>query len=392
MKKQVKYPLSDSSWNEDEIQSIESVLRSGMFTMGEKVQKFESLFSKYFGAKYAIMVNSGSSANLITIASLFYSDRLKRGDEVIVPAVSWPTMYYPLHQFGLKIKFIDIDINTLNIDCSKIEDAISLKTKALFVVNLLGNPNDFNKLTDICVNNNLILIEDNCESLGAKYNNRFTGTFGIMGTFSTFYSHHICTMEGGIILTDEEDIYHYLLSLRSHGWTRNIPNNSKIHEKSPAKFYEYFNFILPGYNLRPLEIEAAAGICQINKISEIISNRRANAKYFIEKISGFNNMNTINEVGESSWFGFPIILKNSLMGKRDIIVNKLISEGIEVRPIVCGNFTRNKVINYMDYEIYGDLKNSDYIHNNGFFIGNHSVLIKDKINMFFDIIERYFDK
>jgi len=388
MQNKIKYPLSDSTWDENQIRSIESVVKSGMFTMGKKVQIFEFQFAEYFGAKFAVMVNSGSSANLISIASLFYSNRLTRGDEVIVPAVSWPTMYYPLHQFGLKIKFVDIDINTLNIDYSKIESAISQKTKALFVVNLLGNPNDFNKLTEICINKNLILIEDNCESLGAKYNNNYTGTFGIMGTFSTFFSHHICTMEGGIILTNEEDIYHYLLSLRAHGWTRNIPLNSKLHEKSSDKFYEYFNFILPGYNLRPLEIEAAAGICQINKISKIVSNRRANAKYFLEKISNFSCMATVTENGESSWFGFPIILQNSLMEKRDIIVKKLISEGIEVRPIVCGNFTRNKVINYMDYEIVGDLQNSNYIHDNGFFIGNHSVLIYDKIDMFFNLIKK----
>ena len=164
------YPLSDDTLNKEEIEAIKEVIESRRFTMGPKTREFEDKFASYFGSKYAVMANSGSSANLISIASLIYSGRLKRGDEVIVPAVSWSTTYFPLYQYGLKLKFIDIDINTLNIDVDQIENAISEQTKAIFAVNLLGNPNDFDRIIDICNKHNLLLIEDNCEAMGAKYN------------------------------------------------------------------------------------------------------------------------------------------------------------------------------------------------------------------------------
>ena len=179
-------------------------------------------------------------------------------------------------------------------------------------------------------------------------------------------------MEGGVLVTDNEELYHYMLSIRSHGWTRNLPENSKLYCKSSNNFYESFNFILPGYNLRPLEIEAAVGIEQINKIEDIVNNRRSNAKTFIKLLKGNPNIIIQKEIGMSSWFGFSIVLVNKLEGKRNEIIEILNNNGIEVRPIVAGNFTRNNVIKYMDYEISGELINADYIHDNGFFVGNHS--------------------
>lgn len=373
-----KYKLSDNSWDGKELQAIQRVIHSNQYTMGAEVKEFEKRFAAYFGSKYAIMVNSGSSANLLAIAALCYSGKLKKGDEVIVPAVSWSTTYYPISQLGLKLRFVDIDRETLNIDLDKIEDAITENTKAIFAVNLLGNPNHFDKLNSICENNDLLLIEDNCEALGAKFNNKHCGTFGIVGTFSTFFSHHICTMEGGVVATDDEKLYHFMLAIRAHGWTRNLPKNSKLYKKSENPFYESFNFIIPGYNLRPLEIEAAVGIEQIKKIDKIITNRRKNAKIFKDMFKSNPSILIQKEISESSWFGFSIVLINELAGKRDMVVSKLQENGIEVRPIVAGNFTRNKVIEYMDYSIAGNLKNADYIHENGFFVGNHSILVNRK--------------
>ena len=386
--KLIEYPLSDNTWDQEEIDAINAVVESRQFTMGLKTKEFEEKFAKYFGIKYAIMVNSGSSANLIAIAALFYTGKLKKGDEVIVPAVSWSTTYYPLHQYGLKLKFVDIDIDTLNIDVNQIENAISKHSKAIFVVNLLGNPNDFDRIINICNKYNLLLIEDNCEAMGAKYNGKYTGTFGAIGTFSTFFSHHICTMEGGVAVTDDEELYHYMLSLRAHGWTRDLRKESKIYQKSDNEFYESWNFILPGYNLRPLEIEAAIGIKQIEKIAKIVKTRRKNADYFVEMFKDNKNISIQKEIGDSSWFGFAIIVKNELKGKRDKIVEKLKENGIEVRPIVAGNFTRNPVINFMDHEICGNLDNADYIHDNGFFIGNHSVEIKEELDYLFEILDK----
>ena len=196
-------------------------------------------------------------------------------------------------------------------------------------------------------------------------------------------------MEGGVAVTDDEELYQYLLSLRAHGWTRDLPANSKLYKKSSNSFYESFNFILPGYNLRPLEMEAAIGIKQIKKIDQIIKIRRKNADYFAEMFKYNKNISIQKEIGESSWFGFAIILKNEFESKRSKIVEKLSENGIGVRPIVAGNFTKNPVIKYMDYKISGKLENADYIHENGFFVGNHPVDIKGKLDFLYTVLSKF---
>jgi len=366
-----RYPLAKDTWDNEEIEAINEVIRSKRYTMGPKVREFEQKFADYFGSKYAVMVNSGSSANLLAVASLVYSGRLNRGDEVIVPAVSWSTTYFPLYQLGLKLKFVDIDIETLNISLNKLQTAISEKTRAIFAVNLLGNPNDFEEIQSIISNRDIILLEDNCESMGAKFHDKYTGTFGLLGTYSTFYSHHICTMEGGMVVTNDEELYHYMLSIRAHGWTRDIPKDSKIYSKRDDEFYELFNFVMPGFNMRPLEMEAAIGIKQLEKLDGFISERIRNAAIFKEKFKSNENVLVQKEIGKSSWFGFSLVLRNDLEGKRDVVVKKFKELGIETRPIVAGDFTKNKAIEYMDYEIHEQLINADYIHKNGFFIGNN---------------------
>ena len=214
----INYKLAMDTWDEEEFKAINRVIESNRFTCSSEVELFEQEFSEYFGSSTATMVNSGSSANLVAIASLIFSDKydLKKGDEVIVPAVSWATTYTVLYQHGLKLRFVDIDLKTFNLDLNEVEAAITPNTKAIFAVNLLGNPNEFNKLIDICKEHNLILIEDNCESMGAKYKNKYTGTFGVIGTFSTFYSHHMATMEGGMAVTDDFELKDIMTSIRSH--------------------------------------------------------------------------------------------------------------------------------------------------------------------------------
>lgn len=386
-----KYLLSDDTWDKEELDAIDEVIKSNFFTMGEKVKKYEKEFAEKFGTKYAVMSNSGSSANLLAIAALVYSKKLKAGDEVIVPAVSWSTTFFPLAQYNLKLKFVDINIETLNIDVEKLKDAITEKTRAIFAVNLLGNPNQFKEILDICEQNSIILLEDNCESMGANYEGKKLGTIGLIGTYSTFYSHHLCTMEGGVTVTDDEELYHYMLSIRAHGWTRNLPENSKIYKKKEDPFYESFNFIMPGYNLRPLEMEAAIGSVQLKKLDKIIDQRRKNANYFKEKMKKFANIQIQKEIEESSWFGFALILKGEYEGKRQELVEVLRNYQIEVRPIVAGNFTRNKAIDFLNYEIFKELKNADYIHENGLFVGNHSVDNQENIDILIKAIEE-FDK
>lgn len=368
----MKYKLSDDTWNEHEISAIHTVLDANMFTMGERVREYEQRFAGKFGVRYALMVSSGSAANLLAAAALVYSGKLKKGDEVIVPAVSWSTTYFPLFQMGLKLRFVDIDRHTLNMDTEKLAAAVTDKTRMICLVHLLGNPNDFDKIEKICTDRDIIIMEDNCESLGAEYKGRMAGTMGLIGTFSTFYSHHLCTMEGGMAVTNDEELYHYMLCIRAHGWTRNLPKDSKIYSKSENEFYESYNFIVPGFNLRPLEMEGALGTEQLKKMDAIIAQRRENAAYFREKMSQFKDIRLQKETGISSWFGFSMVLEGKLAGRRDEVVKKLTEAGIEVRPIVAGNFTRNSVIRYFDYTISGELPASDEIHENGFFIGNHS--------------------
>jgi CDP-6-deoxy-D-xylo-4-hexulose-3-dehydrase len=305
--------------------------------------------------------------------------KLKSGDELIVPAVSWSTTYYPLQQYGLKLKFVDIDLETLNYNLNDLSKAISDKTKMIMVVNLLGNPNNFNVINKLIHNKDIFLVEDNCESMGATFNNQQTGTFGLMGTFSTFFSHHISTMEGGFVVTNNEELYHILLSLRAHGWTRDLPKENFISNKSDDWFKEAFRFILPGYNVRPLEMSGAIGIEQLKKLPKFLKERRKNAQIFIKLFNNHKDFIIQKDIDNSSWFGFSLIIKKESQLKREIIIKKLQNNGIECRPIVTGDFTQNEVLKYFDYEIHNELSNAKYLHENGFFVGNHQIPIENEI-------------
>ena len=383
------YPLATSTWDEKELEAIQGVINRDMYTMGESVASFEKDFCKFTGSKYAVMVSSGSTANLIATAALFYTKnpKLKQGDEVIVPAVSWSTTYYPLYQYGLKLKFVDIDLETLNYDLEALKEAISENTKMIMVVNLLGNPNDFDKIFEITKDKDIIVLEDNCESMGAEYKGKQAGTFGIMGTFSTFFSHHMATMEGGFVVTDDEELYHILLSLRAHGWTRNLPKENKVCTKSDNWFEESFRFVLPGYNVRPVEMSGAIGIEQLKKLPNFLAKRRENAKLFQELFSNHPDFIIQKDICNSSWFGFSLIIKPTSKLKRVDIVKKLMDAKIDCRPIVTGNFTRNDVMKYFDYEIHGELKNADYLHENGLFVGNHQIGLEDEIKYLAEVLK-----
>ena len=370
----MKYQLAADTWDQREIDAIQEVIAGGRYTMGPRVKQFENEFAQTFGVKHAVMVNSGSSANLLMIASLVLDDRydLNPGDEVIVPAVSWSTTYFPLAQYGLKAIFVDIDLDTLNIDPSKIAKAITPRTKAILAVNLLGNSCMYYALLDLANEFNLILLEDNCESLGATWEGRYLGTIGTMGTFSFFFSHHMQTMEGGMIVTNDDQTAQYLRSLRAHGWIRDLPDENSIYNKSGDPFEDSFKFVLPGYCLRPLEMSGAIGIVQLSKMPSMVEQRRLNAKVFNQEIGSIPDVITQMEIGKSSWFGFSIVLRGKLEGRRKEVLTLLTEAGVETRPIVAGNFTKNPVIKYIPHEISGELTNADYIDQNGFFIGNDS--------------------
>lgn len=393
--KEIFYPLATSSWDQLEIDAIQKVIKKGMYSMGSEVVACEKQFAAYLNSKYCVMVSSGSTANLIMVAALFYckNNPLKRGDEVIVPAVSWSTTYYPLYQYGLKLKFVDIDVETLNFDLTALEAAITDKTRLIMNVNLLGNPNDFDKINAMIKNKNIRLIEDNCESMGALFNKKQAGTFGLMGTYSCFFSHHIATMEGGFVTTDDEEFYHLLLCLRAHGWTRNLPKENHVTgTKSDNAFVESFKFVLPGYNVRPLEMSGAIGQEQIKKLPHFIEVRRKNAMTFVELFKNHPEYIIQKEIGESSWFGFSFVIRETSKINRLELIDYLTKNGVECRPIVTGNFAKNEVLKWFDYEIHGKLKNADRIDEHGFFVGNHQIDMTAQIRKLKVLMDQYVQK
>jgi len=379
-----RFPLATTSWDAAEYQAMQDVIASGQFSMGPKVKACEEAFAAYAGTRFSVMCNSGSSANLLMIAALRYTKnpalRLEKGDEVIVPAVSWSTTYSPLEQYGLHLRFVDIDLATLNFDLGALEAAITPRTRAIFCVNLLGNPNDFVAIQALADRHNLVVLEDNCESMGAEFNGRKTGSFGVMGSQSCFFSHHISTMEGGLVTTDDEELYHLMLSLRAHGWTRQLPvENQVVGRKGDDAFEESFRFVLPGYNLRPLEMSGAIGIEQIAKLPRLIKERRRNGTLLQQQLSDHPDLMIQQEIGKSSWFGFSLVIRPGSTMTRATLMQRLEALGFEYRPIVSGNFARKEVVRYFDHSIFGDLKNADHIDANGLFIGNHHYPIEEAV-------------
>ncbi len=391
--KETILPLAVSSWDEEEREAINKVIESDNFTMGKNVKAFEEEFASYHGSKYCVMVNSGSSANHLGLSSLFFrkqGPKLTQGDEVLVTSVSWSTTYSPLYYHGLKLRFVDIDIDTLNVDIKKLDQSITPKTKAIFAVNLLGNPNLYSEIQKIANENGLILIEDNCESLGAEYLGKKTGSFGLFGTCSGFFSHHMSTMEGGMITTDDEEIYHILLSIRAHGWTRNLPKINNLTKKLDDNFMESFRFILPGYNFRPVEFSGSLGRVQLKKLDKFIKQRRSNAKLFQDLFSKYSFIKIQKEIGQSSWFGFSMVVNEDSEISREALASFLTKNGIENRPIVAGNILHNPMVEYFDYSIGGNLTNADIVHKNGLFIGNHHYSLEDPLKKLDKLIKKNF--
>lgn len=387
----MKYSLSTNLWDKNDLNSIISLVNSGgQLTFSKNVKIFEEKFAKFIGAKYAVMVNSGSSANLIMIASIIFSNKydLKKGDEIIVPAVGWSTSYFPLQQYGLSLKFVDVDINTLNYDLVSLKKALNKKTKALLLINLLGNPNNYKAIKKIVANKKTIIIEDNCESLGAKFNKSFAGSTNLGSSYSFYFSHHISTIEGGMFVTRDRNLYELALSIRSHGWTRSLPKKNTLYKKDPNnKFYDQFSFILPGYNLRPTEINAVLGISQLKKLNKFIKIRRKNASLFYKYFKDDKNFIIQKEIGDSSWFGFSMIIKNKKIKRNDLCMY-LEKNGIENRPIVTGNFLKSKSIKYFSYK-YGKITNANIIHDKGFFVGNSQDDLTKKIIYLRKVIDQY---
>jgi CDP-6-deoxy-D-xylo-4-hexulose-3-dehydrase len=370
----VLYPLASTSWGQEELDAIARVVATGQFTMGDEVRRFEQAFAARFGVEHAVMTNSGSSANLVGVAALCHVDRrpLQRGDEVIVPAISWATTFHPLQQYGLKLRFIDVELDTLNMDVSKLERALTPRTRMVMAVSILGNPAALDVIRAFCDEHDLFFFEDNCESMGASLGGRLCGTFGDLGTFSTFYSHHISTMEGGLLVTNRAELASLARAIRNHGWARDCAQPSVADGRTARdEFFEAYRFIMPGYNVRPLEMCGAIGLEQLKKLDAMLEIRRANARLFTSLFGGDGRFILQREHGCSSWFSFTMILNPAGRLDRGRVMTAMRSAGIGFRMITGGSFLRHEAAKFFDYEVIGDLANADTAHDHGFFVGNH---------------------
>lgn len=391
--------LHEPTYDHVEINAVLKTLYSTRLTFGPISKKFEKNFSNYFKTKNSIFVNSGSSANLLAFSILtnpYFKKRMKPGDEVIVPALSWSTSVWPIIQMNLKPVFVDIDKDTMNIDPKKVEAAITKKTKCIMVIHTYGNPCNMDKILKIKRKHNLFLVEDTCESIGSKYKKNFCGTYGDIGTYSFYFSHHITTGEGGMMITKNDEIAKIGKMLRAHGWVRDLDHKSRnFYEKKFKKIDRKFLFANIGYNIRGSEIGASMGIIQLKRLNEIIKKRSKIANFWKNKFSKSKifKLQKTTPNSKHSWFGIPILIDEKYKNKINDIRLHLDRKNIETRPIICGNITKQPALKKFTFKIFGSLLNSDTIMSSSFAIGCHQNISKDNLNyankQFLEIEDKY---
>ena len=389
------FPLVKNPYRSKDIIKAIKVLKTGKLTMGTNVLNFEKEFTSKLKTNYSLMVNSGSSANLLAIQCLinpYRKKRLKIGDEIIVPSLCWSTSLWPIVQSGLKPIFVDIDKETLNINLADLEKKITKRTKGIMLVHVLGNSTDMTKLMKIKKKYKLILIEDTCESLGAQYKSKFLGTFGEFSSYSFYASHQISSGEGGMICCKDKSDYEIIKSLRSHGWSRNLSNEREISNNNPH-LDKRFIFYNSGFNLRPTEIAGAIGRSQFKDLFKFKKIRNLNRKNIVNLFKNNKKINRSikvikpNKNVNPSWFGLPLIVNKKNLLKK--LMLRLEKNGIETRPIISGNFLKQPSVKKYGLTKNIKFKNADYINNHGFFIG--LPFDKIKINIL-KKIERSFQK
>jgi CDP-6-deoxy-D-xylo-4-hexulose-3-dehydrase len=387
------YPLSMATYDVEEILAALDSMCTFRTTMWEKTKEFERQFSHVFGGSESIMVNSGSSADLLVAFALVNPETklLQPGDEVLVPSVTWPTQIWAPMMAGLKVRFVDTDPKSLNMDIDDLESKVGNKTRAISIVHLMGNPCDMDRVLSICRNHNLILIEDCCESLGARFKGKPVGTFGLSGTFSFFFSHHISTMEGGMIICSDNALSDTFRLLRAHGWARNAKYITIATRKDIDPRYMFLNW---GFNVRPTELQAGFGLEQIRRWPKFHAQRLQNVSYFQKYLGGLTDMMYLMEVNpesECSWFALPIMLTQNCPFKKSEFLSYLEEQGVETRPIVAGNLARQPVCELYPELQENDLPGADAVHERGFYLGLHpfeSVRNLDRLSEVFETFVR----
>ncbi len=375
------YPLNYATYGPEEITSALQSMLAFKTSMSDKCKLYENSFCEYIKSNKSIFVNSGSSADLLAISSLVKSPffNLNKGDKVLVPAITWPTQVWAIIQAGLEPILFDCNKETFNPDIESVPHEILRDCKCIFTTHILGTCGNLDLLRDICDSYNLILIEDSCESLGCKYKGQKVGTFGIMGTFSSFFSHHITTMEGGMICTDNQDLDLQIRLMRAHGWSRAIQggrleefcNSRKIDLSEYSNIDARYLFVDEGYNLRPTEVNASFGIYQLKKIDSFNKHRKILSKKFYNQISNLNNIKAplIEDFCEPCFMALPLTI-NSEKYNNKVAIKYLEDRGVESRPLIAGNIMRhpvNKIFNLLSSN--NNLLGADFHHLNSFYVG-----------------------
>jgi CDP-6-deoxy-D-xylo-4-hexulose-3-dehydrase len=382
------WKLQENVLSREDLDSLISFINeTNRFTQFTKVREFEKRFAKWQGCKYCVFVNSGSSANLVLINSLkelyFWHD----GDEIIVPAVTWSTNIAPIIQCGFKPVFVDVNLQDFSFDYNRIEENINSRTKAIFITHLVGFPSNIPLIQKIIKNRDILIMEDCCESQGANIDNIKVGNFGIGSTFSFYWGHHMTSVEGGMICTNNEELYRLAVLKRSHGLARELP--SYYHQNLKIKYPDIdfqFLFLTDGFNVRNTELHAVLGLIQLNKIDDYIEVRNHNYSRFTELCKKYKDALILREAKGISSFVLPFIFKDSLQ-KRSF-QKAIIEAGVETRPLVAGNLLRQPFLK--KYYTPDEFKNADLLHNNAFYIGNNQFVDEDRLKSLEIIMDKFF--
>ena len=377
--------LVSDTINKDDINSLIKWLGQDdipRLTKGELTWELESKWAKKIGTKYSVYLNSGSSAILLTLAALQHTNRLKN-NKVIVPGLSWATDVSSPMLLGMEPILCDCNLEDLSCDLIHLEKLFIEHSPSSFIlVSPLGLVPNMEKIIELCEKYDVILLEDVCESMGSKYENKFLGSFGFASFFSMYFGHHLSTIEGGFINTNDENFYYSLLMMRSHGWDRDLPKKIQDKLRNENKINDFdslYTFYLPGFNLRSTDLQAFIGLRSIDKLDEYVENRNKNFKLYKSLIDNNKLKIMDNNSNFISNFAYPIVNKN-----RVNIIEKLIKNNIEVRPLIAGDISKNP----MWIKKYGkiSLPNCQLINEFGFYVPNHQDLTSEEINFIVDII------
>lgn len=395
-----RIPLNSNTMMQEEVDAAKAVLDSGFVTMGTRCREFEVDFARYLGVKHAVMVNSGSSANLLAafvlanpMCPLRGRTKLEPGSEVIVPALTWSTTVWPFVQAGMLPVFVDCDPLTLQMQPEAIAAAITSKTAAIAIVHVLGGAVNVPAVRQIADEHNLWLFEDTCESLGVRWNGKQLGSFGHLASFSFYFAHHITTIEGGMLVTDDDDLADLMRAMRAHGWIRHMENAEKYAAMSP-EIDSRFLFITTGFNLRPTEINGAIGVIQLKKLDGFNEQRRTIAKMLDDGLSTLRNTGQVIPMAfdqrcTPAPFGYPVLCRSE--AERNKLQLHLESVGIETRPIICGNLARQPAVKQLKHRVFGVLDGADRVMDCGLYWGTHPRMTAEDVNYIVEQVRRNFE-